>query len=694
MENKGILDPEGSNLNPLNDKPYSDNYKTLAKKWSKLPAYKHTEKIIKLIKKNQVLLIISSTGSGKTVLLPKLALHTLDYNGKVVITMPKQIIVKSAAEYAAATMDVELGKEVGYQYRGESKNSEATKLLYATDGTVVAQLMKDPALTKYNIVIIDEAHERKVQIDFLLYLLKNALKLRDDLKVIIMSATIDSTIFEKYYKSYKFDVFNLEGDRIFPIESIFLNQRISDQDYMTKGYEIIKRIVDTDDLSKEGAHDILFFVPSVGDTNSICGMVEEDKLDLYCIEVYAGIRHDRQVLAQDRNKYKDTGKHRKLVMATNVAESSITIDGIKYVIDSGFEYFSSYDPKLRARCLDKKLITVAQAKQRMGRAGRTEPGICYHLYTKQMFDMEMAKFPEPSIRTSNISDECLRMLSMETIGNMKELVRILNSFIEPPKPEYIDSVEAQFRELNVIDSKGQITELGKVSAEIGMEPGVGIAIILGYAYKCYREVLSIFIMTEICHNKLMEVFRQPSKHANKDIKKKFMHAVDHFKSSSGDHVSLLKIFSEYVKHREEKDSDGEKNKDIAQWCHKYYLNSELLGKAYQRYSSTKYKVKDVLKDLDMSKLGLKIEEVIMNENIGTRVMKAITDGLSNQIAVRENSPTQYNVPHNYQSMGLDKSTYLNKLNRLPKRVVYSEIFSTGGKITLNIISGALVKSFE
>lgn len=721
MNDIGILDPAGINNNPLNNEQYSENYKTLAKKWSKLPAYKHAEKIMDLIKKNQVLLIISSTGSGKTVLIPKFALHTLNYDGKVVVTMPKQLIVKSSAEYSAATMDVELGKEIGYQFRGEHQSSDNTKLLYATDGTVVAQLMKDPILSKYNVVIIDEAHERKVQIDFLLFLLRTAMRLRDDLKVIIMSATIDGSLFEKYYRDFKFAIFNLEGERIFPIESIFTHHRITDQEYMNEGYKIIKKIVDGDNIDLPGSHDILFFVPSVGDTKRICDMVTNDKLDLFCIEVYAGIRHEQQFLAQDKTKYiEKSGKHRKLVMATNVAESSITIDGIKFVIDSGFEYFSSYDPKLRARKLDKQLITVAQVKQRMGRAGRTESGICYHLYTKQMFDLEMYKYPEPAIRTSNIGDECLRMLNMEAIGNMKELEKILSQFIEPPKKEYIESINQQFNELKIIDKSGNITELGKASANIGMEPNIGITLIFGYAYKCYHEVLSIFVMLELCNNKLMEVFREPSKYAKPEIRREFTKAVEHFKSSTGDHISLLKIFSDYVKKYDEEKNDAaasdstsakdtpapetkdstpepemnRENDNLSQWCHKYFLNRELLRKAFQRYNSTKYKIKDILRNLDMAKMNLQIDDALMNEPIGTRVMKALTDGLSNQIAVRENNPTDYNVHHNHASLGIDKFSYLHKINRLPKRIVYSEIFSTGGKNTLNINSAALVKSFN
>ena len=216
----GILDPDGKNNNPLNNNTYSENYKILSKIWKNFPAYKYAKDILHGIKHNQVILVVSGTGSGKTVLIPKFALHILDYKGKIAITLPKQIIAKSAAEFAAATLDVKIGEHVGYQYKGESKHSKDTKLLYATDGTIVAHLMSDPLLLEFDTVIIDEAHERKVQIDFLMYLLRNVLQNRPTFKVIIMSATINAEVFESYFSKYKFTRFDIGTETHYPIESI------------------------------------------------------------------------------------------------------------------------------------------------------------------------------------------------------------------------------------------------------------------------------------------------------------------------------------------------------------------------------------------------------------------------------------------------------------------------------------------
>ena len=188
----GIFDPQGKNPNPFNNKPYSDTYKNLAKFWSNLPAYKMAKDVVETINKNDVILIISSTGSGKSVLIPKYCIHVNNYSGLIIMTLPKKLITKATADFAAKTLDVELGEYVGYQYRGETAKSKDTKLLYSTDGSIVAMLKSDATIKEVDILIIDEAHERKVQIDLLLYLVKNAIKLRKErnmkpLKLVIMS---------------------------------------------------------------------------------------------------------------------------------------------------------------------------------------------------------------------------------------------------------------------------------------------------------------------------------------------------------------------------------------------------------------------------------------------------------------------------------------------------------------------------
>jgi pre-mRNA-splicing factor ATP-dependent RNA helicase DHX15/PRP43 len=476
---KGILDPEGKNNNPLTGKPYSDTYKKLGKIWSKFPAYEKAKEIIQDIKDHQVILIVSGTGSGKTVLVPKYTLHSYDYKGKIAITLPKQINAKSAAEFASKTLDVEIGQQVGYQYKGSDRKakSDKTNLLYATDGSIVARLLNDPELKDFDAVIIDEAHERKVQIDFLLYLLRETIKIRPTFKLIIMSATINADIFSSYFSSFKFKEINIGGRTNYPITSIFLNESLPYNDLINKGFEILIKILKEDDLSKEGAHDILFFVNSSNEAFQLCKRLDEylstkgiDHItkdgNVFCVEVFSGMDPQRQNLAQDKVLYRQDGKYsRKVVISTNVAESSLTIDGIKYVIDSGYELSGSYDPIKRAKVLDRQMITHAQAKQRMGRSGRTEEGICYHLYTKEDFEKNMKRYPEPDIRVSDISGECLRLLNLEKIQDVEVLINIFTNFIEPPREDYITSAIQSLTDIGAIKNN-KITEIGKLMADV------------------------------------------------------------------------------------------------------------------------------------------------------------------------------------------------------------------------------------
>ena len=496
MNNIGILDPDGINNNPLNDKPYSDTYKKLAKVWSKFPAYENINNTLELIKSNQVILITSGTGSGKTVLIPKYVLHNFDYKGHIMISLPKQIIAQSSAEYAALTLDIELGEQIGYKYKGsDTKNlGKNPNLLYATDGTIVAKLLNDPLLEGIDSVIIDEAHERKVQIDFMLYLLRNVIEKRKDFKIIIMSATVNSEIFKSYFAQYSFAQLDIGSKTNYEIKSIFVETTISSNKYIEYGVNIINDLIKKKESGK--ISDILFFVTSVNETMDVCKKLRILYPNIECIEIYSGINND----TQEKIGKKQT-ENQRILVATNVAESSLTVDGIKYVIDSGYELLSYYDPIKRGRVLEKGLITQAQAKQRMGRTGRTAPGICYHLYSKNDFDNNMKKYPEPSIRLSNITTETLRLISLEKIQSVENVLSVLGALIEPPREVYIKIALKTLFDLNLI-SKNKINPLGLYCSELNLEPEQALCIYSAYKLNCSKEVIAILLICDIIKNNL------------------------------------------------------------------------------------------------------------------------------------------------------------------------------------------------
>jgi len=674
MKNIGILDPEGKNDNPLTNTPYSQNYKDLAKKWSILPAYKHIKDIIKKVEQNQVILVVSTTGSGKTVLLPKIVLHTLNYNGKIAITLPKQIITKTAAEYASATLDVKLGEHVGYQFKGSPQDSKSdmTKLLYATDGTIVARLMKDPLLKDYDAVIIDEAHERKVQIDFLIYLLKQTVLARPEFKLVIMSATINKQIFSDYFASVKFDNIDIGGERTYPITSIFLNKPISTNEYIDKGIEIINKI----SSNKNNDGDILFFVTSVNETFEACKHYNIEPTDKYCVEVYAGINQDKQNLAQDKALYKTLyNKDKKIVIATNVAESSLTIDGIKYVVDSGLELHGWYDPVVKARKLNKELITHAQAVQRMGRAGRTSAGTCYHLYTKDDFENKMKPFPEPTIKVSNIYGECLRLLNLQTIANVHILRHVLSEFIEPPTEIYVDTAIDELKELNLIDNSSlSISNLGILVNTMQFEPMQSLAIYMAYKLSCMREVLAIIIMIDAMRGNLSDLFIKPNI-KDKVLTDKFITSKKSLGHKYGDHLTLLSIYTKYL----ELEHDSDKSK-LDEWMQKFYLKKSTLEKANKYYKSTLHATLHSLKTSGVKNIG---SEELNDYDMEHRVLACIAFGYKLNHATLS-SQDKYNTSH-AKNVTINKDSFITKHNE-HKKIMYHELFSSSNKMDLHIVS--------
>jgi HrpA-like RNA helicase len=647
--NKGILDPLGKNKNPLTNLDYSNNFKELAKKWSKLPAYKNAKKIIQSLEKHQVFLVISGTGSGKTVLMPKFLLHYFDYKKKIAITLPKQILTENMASYASKILEVPLGKQVGYKYQGSKKMyNDETNLLYTTDGTIVQKLMNDPELKDFDGVIIDEAHERKVQIDIMLLLLKNVLEKRKDFKLIIMSATINAEIFEKYFENFNFQKIELGGKTNYPIESIYLEKPIKQSEYLEKGISIIKKI-----LQQDKVDNILFFVTSSNEAFDVCKKINVIKSQFkpICVELYANMPKTREFIAVDINEYKTQGHNVKIIVSTNVAESSLTVEGITYVIDSGYELLSTYEPKIRASKLELKMTSKAQILQRKGRTGRTGPGICYHLYTEKEFN-KLEEYPQPDIRTANISSEILGLL--KNVKEVKKVKEILNNMIEPPKKEYVKYILEDFKNIKLIKDK-KITTKGEVISKIPISDiYLGNCMLYSYIYNCSREMSLIVSLLEATNNNMGKIFAKPPE----DKKEEHKRAKDKFKHKYGDHLSILNIMQQFKKQKKE-----DKKKD---WCFKNFLNYKNLTKALKN----SYRLQN--NPLNESKQN--------NMKIDDRILFCLSKGLETKTA-------------NLESNNFYKTKYTNKakisrqsyIKKNVSNIIFSELFIQNDK-ELNIVS--------
>lgn len=647
MMASGILDPKGLHKNPMNDAPYSEEYKKQAEIWSKFPTYKKANDVIKMIKGAvDVLLIVSGTGSGKTVLIPKFVLHALDYGGKgrVAVTLPKRVVTLSAAEFAAKTLDVSLGKEIGYIYKDAPKGSVSseTKMIYMTDGSLISIIDRDPLLSEYGAVVIDEAHERKTQIDLLLLLLKKIVlerKKKNPLKLIIMSATIDPTIFMRYFSTNgcKTELLEISGVPNYPVEIIYSKHLFSD--YLTEGVKIIKEII----KKKE---DILFFVTSGAEAKKACRMLKEQGMDNVCVAVYSEMNDE------EKQQMKTKAQSVKVYIATNVAESSITLDGISYVVDAGLELSSSYDYKRRAQTLTKKLITKAQASQRSGRVGRTKPGTCYRLYTKEQFD-SFESFPLPEIKKSDLTNDFLRLINYVKPNTFAKLTELLNELIDPPSTDVLDSIYKTFKHLKIINEKNELTKLGINLLNYASLPiEVGVSLLLSYDYKCgYHFSLLVSLMEAVDYD-FKNVYYDKERGRTK------------FAHPSGDHITILMIHEKI---------SAETNKE--EFCKKNNLNMKVFLNKKILDTARKYFFK--LKDLNQKGGG---EDTLNVEAI----LRVLSIGMQTNIAKLDKKVARTVYPMTECRASIPGSSTMNSSKC--SIIVFQELFINNSKAEIKFVS--------
>jgi pre-mRNA-splicing factor ATP-dependent RNA helicase DHX15/PRP43 len=673
----GILDPEGLNLNPLTGEPYSDTYKQLAKVWSTYPVYSHAKQILNSLEENQLTMAVVGTGGGKTALIPKFALHWTDYKGKVAISLPKQNVTLSSAEFAAKTLDVQLGGDIGYVYKGSDRDmyKPANKMVYMTDGLLIMKFVNDPLLSEFNVVIIDEAHERKVQIDLLLLFLKNLLLSgkRPDLKVVIMSATIDADKYLKYFGSngkITSKIIKIEGQSNHPIDSFFMKN--PSKSFMVDGLEVIKGLIDGKseildnldtkiDTRDKGA--ILFFVTTSSEALRVCRDVRSDHPEVYCVELYRDMDKSLRLYAETRDAYKELGRFdRKIVTATNVAESSITIDGLKYVIDSGYELHSHFDPHYGGSVLETRMITRAQAVQRKGRVGRTEPGICIHLYTRKTYD-ELRPYPEPDILEEDITIDILKILQTTPNRNYPETRKLLSELMDPPKKVYIDYAYDLQIKYGLL-SENQITPLGNL-VTLFSSLSLNKTMFMYYAYglKCAREACAIVAMLELGGDNGIGAFFFKQ---NQKIKPE---SIQHFFLKKGDQLSMYKLYDEY-----------KGAADRRSWSDKYAVKLDLMKKAYKNAGSYFHKLDSMFRPSTAGTTDIIENETsqarISGPDLRNNLLKALKQSHEHQIArhltalypekkAHGQISSSSVIPTHYKTRELDSKTFIyDKLTQI------------------------------
>ncbi|KAI9665533.1 MAG: DEAH-box ATP-dependent RNA helicase prp22 [Alyxoria varia] len=513
-----------------------------------LPVFKFRKALLEAVRDNQILIVIGETGSGKTTQLTQyLAEDGWANKGVIGCTQPRRVAAMSVAKRVSEECNCQLGREVGYTIRFEDKSTPGvTSIKYLTDGMLLRQVVVDPDMKQYSVIMLDEAHERTVATDVLFGLLLRTVKRRPDLKVIVTSATLNADQFSEYFNQAP--IFRIPG-RTFPVETCYLRE--PEEDYFDASLRTVMELHLT-----EPPGDILLFLTGREEIDTACETLHErmkalgSKVpQLIITPIYSALPSEIQ--SQAFEPAPPGG--RKVIVATNIAETSVTIDGIYFVIDPGFVKQNVWNSQLGIDRLQVTPIAQNQADQRAGRAGRTGPGKCFRLYTERQFKEEMLPSPIPEIQRTNLAHQVL-MLNAMGINNILHF-----NFMSPPDTKTLFSAMKELYDLEALDTDGFLTRLGRRMSDMPMDPPLAKTLIASASLNCTVEMLTIVAMISTGS----EIFSRPRADQDKADKAK-----QRFHDPNGDHMTLLNVY------------DGWKrsNFDFA-WCREHYVQARSLRRA-------------------------------------------------------------------------------------------------------------------
>ncbi|WP_310151183.1 ATP-dependent RNA helicase HrpA [Luteimonas sp. 3794] len=442
-----------------------------------LPIAGKAEEIARLIREHQVVVVAGETGSGKTTQLPKLCLAAgRGAAGLIGCTQPRRIAARTVAKRVADELQVPIGGAVGYQVRFNDNVSDATAIKFMTDGILLAEIGSDRWLSAYDTIIIDEAHERSLNIDFLLGYLKQLLGRRPDLKLIVTSATIDTARFSEHFDGAP--VVDVEG-RGFPVEVRYRPLEGEGDDAGERS--VLDGIVSVCDeiMQIRGTGDTLIFLPGEREIRDAHQALERRKYrHTEVLPLYA------RLSAKDQDRVFNPGPQRRIVLATNVAETSLTVPRIHYVVDPGLARVKRYSPRQKLDRLHIEPVSQASADQRKGRCGRIAPGTCFRVFSEADF-ASRAQFTDPEIRRASLSGVILRMLSLG-LGDIESF-----PFVEPPDPRAVADGWQQLAELGAIDGARTLTATGRTMAKLPVDAKLARMLVAARAHGCLDEMLAI-----------------------------------------------------------------------------------------------------------------------------------------------------------------------------------------------------------
>ncbi|KAL4222513.1 ATP-dependent RNA helicase dhx8 [Mactra antiquata] len=602
--------------------------KSILEQRQSLPIYKLKDELVKAVHDNQILVVIGETGSGKTTQITQyLAEAGYTTRGKIGCTQPRRVAAMSVAKRVSEEFGCRLGQEVGYTIRFEDCTSPETKIKYMTEGMLLRECLIDRDLSQYAVFMLDEAHERTVQTDVLFGLLKEAVKKRKDFKLIVTSATLDAVKFSQYF--FESPIFTIPG-RTYPVEVLYTRE--AETDYLDASLITVMQI-----HLMEPPGDILLFLTGQEEIDTACEILYErmkalgpEVPELIILPVYSALPSEMQTRIFDPAP----PGSRKVVIATNIAETSLTIDGIYYVVDPGFVKQNVYNSKTGMDQLIVTPISQAQAKQRTGRAGRTGPGKCYRLYTERAYRDEMLPTAVPEIQRTNLAST---VLSLKAMG-INDLLTF--DFMDAPPMQTLVSAMEQLHALSALDDEGLLTRLGRRMAEFPLEPMLSKMLIMSVSLGCSDEILTIVSMLSV-----QNVFYRPKdKQELADQRKAKFHQIE------GDHVTLLAVYNAW-----------KNNKFSSPWCFENFVQVRTLKRAQDVR-------KQMLGIMDRHKL-----DVVSCGKSTSKVQKAICSGFFRN-AAKKDPQEGYRTLVDSQVVYIHPSSAL--FNRQPEWVIYHELVLT------------------
>lgn len=613
--------------------------KTLREQREYLPAFAVREDLLRVIRDNQVVIVVGETGSGKTTQLTQF-LYEDGYgkHGMIGCTQPRRVAAMSVAKRVSEEMECRLGGTVGYAIRFEDCTSKETVIKYMTDGVLLRESLNEPDLDRYSCVIMDEAHERALNTDVLMGLFKKILARRRDLKLIVTSATMNSKRFSDFYGGAP--EFFIPG-RTFPVDVMFHRSPV--EDYVDQAVQQVLAI-----HVSMAAGDILVFMTGQEDIECTCELIQErlnalnDPPKLSILPIYSQMPADLQAKIFDRA----APGVRKVIVATNIAETSLTVDGIMYVVDAGYSKLKVYNPRMGMDTLQITPISQANASQRAGRAGRTGPGKAFHLFTEAAFKDEMYIQTIPEIQRTNLSNTVLLLKSL----GVKDLLDF--DFMDPPPQDTITTSLFDLWALGALDNIGDLTDIGRKMTAFPMDPSLAKMLIASEEYGCSEEMLTIVSMLSV-----PSVFYRP-----KERQEESDAAREKFFVPESDHLTYLHVYSQWKSNNY---SDG--------WCIRHFLHP----KSLRRAKEIREQLLDIMKMQKMSMISCGTDWDVIRKCIcsGYYHQAAKVKGIGEYINLRTSVTVQ-----------LHPTSALYGLGYLPDYVVYHELILTSKEYMSTVTS--------